>query len=560
MYAPTSQQGLSVFLANTQIDPEFQKVADQLAQGKFNTSAERHDLMAKAAELSLQDSIQVWTIEQQSYAVYNKNVNVTYDLGSGVETSFMNANNMRFLDQEGGAMKVGTSDLFTEPWNPIAGSNWVWDGGVQKLTTQGSDRAAQGGIMGDPYTGLAWPQRIESAEVVAQAGLPISQSLGWVKFSTADKIDVPADALVDWDAKTQKFITAAEKFPGGTTAKVKSVVTYPADLFTTVKWHDGSPISVADFVMPFVVFLDRAKTDSPIYDESATPYVDSVLQYFKGFRITSTNPLTIESYSDFYYDDAELDVVSMWPYSPTGIAGEDSWDMLAISNLAEAAGELAYSADKADAKKIEQMSWVGGPSLDILAKHLDEAASQSLIPYAPTMSQYLTADEAKARYDSLKNWYTAHGHFWVGTGPYYLDKVFTTEKTLVLKNNPDFPDLADRWASFSSPKMAAAVLDGPAQVKVGDSATFDVNVTLKTNGSPYANADIKQVKYLLYDATGAVVTVGDATAAGDGHYQAVLGSDVTSKLAAGSAKVEVAVVPIAVAIPTYASLDFVVVP
>jgi hypothetical protein len=97
-------------------------------------------------------------------------------------------------------------------------------------------------------------------------------------------------------------------------------------------------------------------------------------------------------------------------------------------------------------------------------------------------------------------------------------------------------------------------------VKVGDSATFDVNVTLKTNGSPYANADIKQVKYLLYDATGAVVTVGDATAAGDGHYQVVLGSDVTSKLSAGSAKVEVAVVPIAVAIPTYASLDFVVVP
>ena len=85
-------------------------------------------------------------------------------------------------------------------------------------------------------------------------------------------------------------------------------------------------------------------------------------------------------------------------------------------NMAEAAGELAYSADKADAKKIEQMSWVGGPSLDILSKHLDEAQSQSLIPYAPTLSQYITADEAKARYDNLKKWYTDHGHFWVGTG------------------------------------------------------------------------------------------------------------------------------------------------
>ena len=38
-------------------------------------------------------------------------------------------------------------------------------------------------------------------------------------------------------------------------------------------------------------------------------------------------------------------------------------------------------------------------------------------------------------------------------------------------------------------------------------------VTFK-DGSPYPNADIKQVKYLLYDATGAVVSTGDATAAG----------------------------------------------
>jgi peptide/nickel transport system substrate-binding protein len=559
MYAPTSQQGLGVFSANTEIDPAFQQVADQLAQGKFSTPQERHDLMAKAAELSLQDSLQVWTIEQQSYAVFNKNVNITYDLGSGVETSWMNASNMRFKDKEGGAMKVGTSDLFTEPWNSIAGSNWVWDTGVQKATTQGSDRSSAGGIMGDPYTGLAWPQRIESAEVVAQTGLPIQQSLGWVKFSTADKIDVPPDALVDWDTKTQKFITAAEKFPDGTTAKVKSVVTYPADLFTTIKWHDGSPLSVADFVMPQIVFLDRSKKDSPLYDEAGAPYVDSVLSYFKGFRITSTSPLTIESYSDFYYSDAELDVATMWPYSPTGISGEDSWDVLAISDMAEADGQLAYSADKADAKKIEQMSWVGGPSLDILSKELATATSQSLIPYAPTMSQYITADEAKARYDNLAKWYADHGTFWIGTGPYYLDKVFTTEKTLVLKNNPDFPDLADRWAKFSTPLMASASVDGPAQVKVGDSATFDVSVTLK-DGTPYKNSDISEVKYLLYDATGAVVTIGSATAMEDGHYQVVIGPDVTSKLAAGSDKIEVAVVPIPVAIPTYASLDFVVVP
>jgi peptide/nickel transport system substrate-binding protein len=310
--------------------------------------------------------------------------------------------------------------------------------------------------------------------------------------------------------------------------------------------------------MAQIQFFDEANKDSKIYDPALEPFLQTYMTYFKGFKITSTDPLTIEDYSDLYTPDAELNAITLWPNSPTGLTGDNSWGVLAISDMANASGELAYSADKADAKKIEQLSWVGGPSLDILAKHLDEAESQSYIPYAPTLSQFITADEAKARYDNLKKWYTAHGHFWVGTGPYYLDKVFTTEKTLVLKNNPDFPDLADKWASFSTPKLATAALDGPAQVKVGDAATFDVNVTFKD--AKYANSDIKQVKYLLYDATGAVVSTGEATAAGDGHYQVALGADVTSKLAAGSDKIEVAVVPIPVAIPAYASLDFVVVP
>jgi hypothetical protein len=56
------------------------------------------------------------------------------------------------------------------------------------------------------------------------------------------------------------------------------------------------------------------------------------------------------------------------------------------------------------------------------------------------------------------------------------------------------------------------------------------------------------------------VTIGEATFVEDGHYQVVLGPDVTSKLVAGSDKLEVAVVPIPVAIPAFTSLDFVVVP
>jgi peptide/nickel transport system substrate-binding protein len=414
------------------------------------------------------------------------------------------------------------------------------------------------GLMADPYTGLAYPQRIESAELTYKEGLPITQNLDWLTVKTAPQVDVPPDAWVDWDAKEQRWITAAEKFPDGLTANVKSVVVYPDDLFETVRWHDGSPISVGDFVMSMIQGFDPGKEDSPIYDASLALSINAGLESFKGYRITSTDPLTIEAYNDTYYSDAELNILPLWPASPFGLSGDNSWPILAISNLAEANGELAYTQDKADNAQIENTSWVGGPSLEILSKYLDQAAGESYIPYEPTLGQYITKEEADLRYANFKKWYDEHGHFWVGTGPYYLDKVFTTEKSAVLKQNADFIDLSDKWSIFSEPKLASIQLDGPAQVKAGEEAVFDAAINF--HDQPYSAADIKEVKYILYDTTGAVVQVGSADLLGEGQYEVTLSPDVTSQLPNGSARLELAVVPIAVAIPAFTSLDFVAIP
>ena len=558
MYLNTSVQGVDPFISNVS-DEEFQKLGDDLAQGNFATPDERRAMMQKALELSVQDSLQVWTIEQVQYSPYNTNLQVTYDLGAGVEGAYVGAYNLRFKDQEGGVLKTGTADLFTEPWNTVSGSNWVWDSNVMRATTMGTGNiVGTGGLMGDPYTGLAWPQRIESATLTYKSGLPIRQNLDWYTLEVVDEIPVPEDAWVDWDATEQRFITAAEKFPEGTTANVKSLVVYPADLFETVTWHDGSPLSVGDFVMSFIQAFDTAKPESAIYDESLVPSLEATLQTFKGYRIVSTDPLTIEAYNDAYNADAELNILPLWPLSPFGLSGENSWTIFAISNLAEANEELAYTSNKADTLQIEQTSWVGGPSLEILSKFLDQAAAESLIPFEPTLGQYITKEEADLRYSNFKKWFDEHGHFWVGTGPYYLDKVFTTEKSLVLKQNAEFVDLADRWSAFSEPKLASILLDGAGQVKVGDEAAFDVFVTFKDE--PYAEADIQRVKFILYDTTGAVAEVGNAEFVSDGQYKVTLSAATTSKLPTGSARLEVAAVPVPVAIPAFTSLDFVVVP
>jgi len=543
MYLDSSAQGIPAFLQNVS-DPEFKELGDKLAQATFSTVEERHDMMARALELSLQDSLQVFLIDGKSYIPYQNNVIATADLAAGVQGAQIWPFTLRFRDEEGGTLNWATQELFGDPWNPIAGSNWAFD--------QGAIRATQSGdYMYDPYTGLLWPLRLEKADVVVQEGLPVGKTLDWVSLEFAPEIQVPADAWADWDAETQMFVPAGD----GVTALRKTTVYYPADLFETVKWHNGSNLSMADVIMGMIMTFDRAKEASAIYDEQAVPGFLPFMENFKGMKIVSTDPLTIEYYSNLYSLDAELNIPIFFP---TYTFGEGSWDMIAVSNLAEAAGELAYSIDKAGTAEIEQTSWIGGPSLEILAKYLDQAIAESVIPYAPTMSQYLTAEEAVARYEATKAWYADHGHFWIGTGPYYVDQAFLTEKSLTLKSFADYPDLSDRWANYGEPKLATAELDGPGQVKIGDEATFDVYVTFKDEA--YPSAEIKQVKFLLYNAKNEIVTVGEAVLVEEGLYSIVLDAATTGLLEAGSNKLEIAVVPITVSQPTFQAVEFVTAP
>ncbi len=551
-YTPESTQGIEPFTSATP-DPAFEALANRLANGEYSSLEERNQMIAEALPMAMKDSLQVWLIDGKAFVPYSSDVQVSYDLAAGIQGAQIWPFTIRFKDQEGGIMKIGQQDLFGQPFNPIGGSNWAYD--------QMAIRAASsGGTMNDPYTGLVWPLNIESATVTVQNGIPVSKSLDWVTLETADKIEVPTDTFVDWDAKAQTFITAGTKFPEGSTAKVRSVVVYPKDLYDRVTWHDGNHIDAADFVMGMIMTFDRANPDSAIYDDQAVPNFQAFMQTFKGFRITSTDPLTVEWYTDGVFADAELDVYAIWPganasgFSPYAF-GEGAWDVLTVANLAEAAGELAYTTDKSTAKEVEWTNFLGGPSLEILAKYLDTAIADKYVPYAATLGQYITPDYAVERYTNLKNWYAAHNHFWIDTGPYYVDRAYMTEKTLSLKHFDAYPDLADRWSNFGEPKIAAVALDGPTQVKIGEQAEFTIAVSFKN--APYPSTEVSAVKFLIFDANNTIVATANAEYVGEGQYKVLLTSDMTSKLATGSNKLTVSVVVTPVAIPTFTSINFI---
>jgi len=338
-----------------QNNPDYYDVSEKLWNNKFSTMAERDDLFRKAMTLAMEDGNRVWLIDQVSFSPYSAKVQVAYDLAGGISGTPLWPLTVQIKGQEGGTVKVAQPGIMVEPWNAVAGSNWIYDRMPQNAT---NDVAT----MPDPYTGLAWPQRIEKAEITVQTGTPVTKTLDWVTLNTADSIVPPDDAWVDWDATNQKWLTVADAKAAKTTvqgykdtlttavgaldltkfdvaamttlvtdlgkaagidaataaateenvkaftdkvaevaalktddekktaivdaafsfvsgldttgtfqlasydfssAKTKRVVTYPSDLWKTMKWHDGSPMSMGDFMLAMILNWDRAKTRQP---------------------------------------------------------------------------------------------------------------------------------------------------------------------------------------------------------------------------------------------------------------------------------------------------------
>lgn len=526
--------------------PAFAEVADRLARRDYATMEERAVMFEKALRLSMECSVRLWVVDRLAFSPRHKDVRVAADLAGGISGAFLWALTTRFVDQVGGDMTIGLPSVLPDPWNPLAGSNWIFDMMLIRAT-------GDWGTMWDPFTGLHWPQRIERAEITVLEGLPVGVTHDWVTLDFVPEIIVPGDAWVDWNPIEQRFITADEKYPEGLTANLRSVVYYPEDLFD-IKWHDGSNMSVADFVMGMILEFDRAKEDSAVFDPAEVPAFESFMKHFRGVRIVSQDPLVIETYTQRAYLDAEWNALTWFPYYDQGPA---PWHTLAIGLLAEAAKEIAFSPDKADELGVEWMSFIGGPSLDILERHMFDFLAGT-IPYEATLRQFADPTEILARSVFLEKWFNDRGHFWVGSGPFYLYEAHHIEKIVELARNPHFPDPASKWERFAAPWIAEAAVTGPAQLQVGAAAEFDITVSFE--GEVYPMEGIDFVNYLVIDATGEIVLSGFAEAVADGQWRVALTAEQTALFAVGSTKLEVVVAPLWVSIPSFASIEFVTLP
>ncbi len=531
--------------------PEFNRVADRLGRSDFTTMAERNRLFARALELALQDSVRIWLVEESSISPRREEIKVVADLAGGISGSVLWPFTIRYEGRTGGTVRIGVPSMLPEPWNPIGGSNWIFDTTLYRAT---QDYAT----ITNPFTGLELPQRVERAEVFVKQGLPVSKTLDWVSLQFVPQIRVPESAFISWDPKAQRFVTVGEKHPKGLTARTKVVVYFERSLFKKVQWHDGTALSMGDIMLGWILTFDRAMEASALFDESSVPGFESFERTFRGFRIVQEDPLVVEVYSDAFTMDAESiaggAAVAFWPLYGFG---PGPWHTLALGIRAEAAGEVAFSQDKAAKQKVEQLNYVAGPTLAALDRHLAAARAENFIPYKPALSKYISAEEARTRWTFLTHWREGRGHFWVGMGPFLLQRVSPVEKVVELRRFGRFPDPSTKWVRFDEPMLASVAASGPPSVRIGDEAAVDVRITFK--GRPYPAQEIEEVKFLLFNAKSELVASGAAKRVAE-TWKIVLLPEVTRRLGPGSNRLEVIVVSRAVSIPSFATVSFTTLP
>lgn len=512
--------------------PELIELSDKLYNKQYKSIEERSAAYSRALELAYQDSPRIFMAEVVSFIPRRAEINVASDLAGGVSGTALWPSTIRRGDEVGGTIRMASNQVLIDPWNPVGGSNWAND---KLAITATMDR----GIIVDPFTGLHWPHRLEKAEVYVKEGLPVAKTLDWVDLEFVNEIVVPEDAWADWDPVAQRFLTTGEVFPEGVTAERMTRVYFRDDFFETSKWHDGSPVTLADIIYYWILEWDRGMEESAIFDETAVADLIRTRQSFRGWKIISEDPLVFEYYSDSYALDAEHNVVDLFPVEFN--YGKSPWHTLALGALAEANGELAFTADKANRLEAEWLGFHVGPSLAILNKYLQQAKAEVYIPYAPTLGQYITADEAAQRYANAEAWYKAKGHFWIGDGPMYLERAYPTERIVHLKRFEDYSEPADKWSMFDEPRMADVEVTGPPRITIGHSAIFDVDISF--NGEAYPLEHIQEVKYILIDAKNEVSYSGYAVPVVDGLFEIEFTAEETELLTVGSNTIEVIVLP-----------------
>jgi peptide/nickel transport system substrate-binding protein len=496
------------------VSPLLREVLDTLNNADYQSMEERTELVKSVAELFMDDSTHVYFIDQLVSYPYSADLrDFVYDLNGGSQSLF--STRTVGYEDEGGTVVVGVIWLLVEGFNPAAGFTWLYDVWAQNLVQEYC-------VYLHPHTGKYIPLRADFA--VETAG-------------PDGKMNVPSDALI-FDLASEAFMEV------GSGVQATSKVTWD---FTLGTWHHGQEINKADILAEISQRFRLVLSESDLNDPDAeqpdwTVFVDRL----RGVKFLSDN--IVEIYVDYWHVDESYiaTMVDVFPAVP--------WESWALMNEVVRAREASWGINLADIWGVDMLDLTKGTSIPILESALSEASTANLI--SPELVDFVTDQEATARWAAQENFYSEMNHFWVSAGPYMFDYVDTDALQIVLSAFRDYPYKADHWDFLLSPKIPEVSPSMvPESVVPGLNTEFEMTVSV--DGIGYEKAEMQ---YLLIDPNGNVAGTGLATNVGNGTFKIMMTGEETGALTVGSYKLLVITAGEEAGLPVTEEVAFTVTP
>ncbi len=465
------------------------------------------------------NAYRAWTVAEESVYPVNNRVSAAYDLFGGpiheLWSRTAKLSDAPNDDGSGGTLRAVNLLAGQDAWNPYIVIGTLYDSDIR-------DMINDFGMLRHPHTGRWIDARADTS--VATAG-------------PDDVLDVPSTA--------EMFNTTSNTWePVGAGVNATSAVTVNLNLG---KWHHNVTMNEVDVRHEIAMDWRRAFGDLSIQPNAISSSAKAFLSKYKGFEFIDDD--TYVTYIDFWHiDEPEIAANGVyWPDLP--------WELHETLAQSMLDGNLAADEKDATALGVPWMDQTKGASLAIIEEKMNNLTALDHEPLGE--EGMVSVTDAQARWAALQQWYSDTGHFFLSSGPFWLESFDTASWSFTLKAHRDgYPFRADYWEEYRFPKIPDVALKAPSTVFSGVPAVFAF--TSVVAGSPYD--DITSIWFLKDLTTGEIIEQGAGTQIGAGAYTVTLSADLTEELLFGNFELILVVSSADAAPPTIRRAAFLVLP
>ena len=435
---------------------------DHLVRGEIRGLAERTNLerrLVAALTNGCERTVVGYALrEEYINDAYPEGIeNVAYDALNGLNSPIF-VRTVKLKDYPwNGKLHLGVRERAHAAWNPVGGFT---DVAGRLMWSAIGDPA----MIAFPFNASWMPNRVQS-EVTKVAGM-------------SGGVRVPTDALHPQPATGMLQRVGARAV--SSTKVVYEVLASP--------FEDGTEMTVADLLYPFI-FAYRWGAEAGRGGNAHEPLLEAVqaamqerLVGFKVLRVDTTTHAIAEGMNvivktpvlEVYLKDAPGDERQLAALAPPW--STVPWHLLALMEEAVIRGYGAFSQEEAARRQVPWLDLVRDRALG--AKLQDLMVQFERDSYRPEpLKDLVTADEARARWRSLRTFAANSGHVLIANGPYRLKQWAADAVVLGAVREVTYPLGFGTFDRFVNPPRA--VIETVTQEKGKITVRADAEMMLK---------------------------------------------------------------------------------